>query len=76
MLGEGIDVHLLRVSLILPTPDLGSGISYVHRCGEGGQHPCPGFLWVERKGLEEEDLGSHTRRECGNIGKVLESGRK
>ena len=57
MLGEGIDVHLLRVSLILPTPDLGSGISYVHRCGEGGQHPCPGFLWVERKGLEEEDLG-------------------
>ena len=57
MLGEGIDVHLLRVSLILPTPDLDSGISCVHMCGEGGQHPCPGFLWVERKGLEEEDLG-------------------
>ena len=57
MLGEGTDVHLLRVSLILPTPDLGSGISCVHRCGEGGQHPCPGFLWVERKGLEEENLG-------------------
>lgn len=50
-------MHLLRVSLILPTLCLCSRFSCVHRCGEGGQYPCLGFLWVERKGWEEEDLG-------------------
>lgn len=53
MLGEGMNVPLEGQP---PSGScrlvLGSGVCT--RCGQGGQHPHPCFLWVERKGWGED----------------------
>lgn len=72
MLGEGIDVHLLRVSLI----NSGSWF-WDQLCAQvwgGRSASLPWFPLGEEEGLGGG--GPRLGRKCGNIGKVLESGRK